>query len=533
MPDFLKRITEQITAFWNKLSTKNKVQIITAVAIVVIALGVLTFILSQPNLVKYASGLSPEVMNEIQPLLDDNGISYEIRDNATTLYVDSKKQQEVTLLTEPLGLLSDSEMTWDEALTNSITATSQEKQVKYQLAFEEELNNKIETLDSIKNAYVKLDVAQEDSTIFDENKLSSATVIVETSQNLDEDQIQGIVNFLKNAVSNLDPSNISLMTTQGKLLYDGGSESGLSGNISSKLDYEYNREQGVEASVRSILLAGGEYDDATVTVDLVIDFDEKSVVSEEPVGINGGNAGVITHDYESESAGTNTDAAGVPGTDTNATDYMTESGTSSENSSTVKETEYEPGKIVTSETKNVGDIVYENSSVSVILNKYVSYDQALLEASNGLGGLSWDEFKSQNDVRTKIDAIDEDVVNLVKNASKIENIAVMAYTVPMFIDAPETSNPIVNYIPVIIIVLLMLLLGYAVYKGTTPQVEVTEVEPELSVEELLVSTKEKQELNTIEFDDKSETRVQIEKFVSDNPDAVALLLRNWLNEDWE
>ena len=56
---------------------------------------------------------------------------------------------------------------------------------------------------------------------------------------------------------------------------------------------------------------------------------------------------------------------------------------------------------------------------------------------------------------------------------------------------------------------------------------------ELSVEDLLASTKTKQELEAIEFDGKSETRIHIEKFVQEKPEAVALLLRNWLNEDWE
>ena len=31
---------------------------------------------------------------------------------------------------------------------------------------------------------------------------------------------------------------------------------------------------------------------------------------------------------------------------------------------------------------------------------------------------------------------------------------------------------------------------------------------------------------------KSETRLMIEKFVDENPEAVASLLRNWLNEEW-
>ena len=39
-------------------------------------------------------------------------------------------------------------------------------------------------------------------------------------------------------------------------------------------------------------------------------------------------------------------------------------------------------------------------------------------------------------------------------------------------------------------------------------------------------------LEDIEVNEKSELRILIEKFVDENPEAVALLLRNWLDEDW-
>ena len=55
-----------------------------------------------------------------------------------------------------------------------------------------------------------------------------------------------------------------------------------------------------------------------------------------------------------------------------------------------------------------------------------------------------------------------------------------------------------------------------------------------SVEALLESTAESQEaLEDIGYNEKSDVRLMIEKFVDENPDAVASLLRNWLNEDWE
>ena len=86
---------------------------------------------------------------------------------------------------------------------------------------------------------------------------------------------------------------------------------------------------------------------------------------------------------------------------------------------------------------------------------------------------------------------------------------------------------------VILTLLIAGLLVFVIIKGTSP-VEVTELEPELSVEDLLATTQEddKQNLDEIELSDKSETRQLIEKFVDENPEAVALLLRNWINEDW-
>ncbi len=56
-------------------------------------------------------------------------------------------------------------------------------------------------------------------------------------------------------------------------------------------------------------------------------------------------------------------------------------------------------------------------------------------------------------------------------------------------------------------------------------------EEELAVEDLLQSNQVDQ-LETISTEQKSEARKLIETFVEENPEAVAILLRNWLEEDW-
>jgi flagellar M-ring protein FliF len=57
-------------------------------------------------------------------------------------------------------------------------------------------------------------------------------------------------------------------------------------------------------------------------------------------------------------------------------------------------------------------------------------------------------------------------------------------------------------------------------------------EEELSVESLLQSVVPDENKEDIIFEDQSETRKLIDKFVDENPEAAASLLRNWLNEDW-
>ena len=87
---------------------------------------------------------------------------------------------------------------------------------------------------------------------------------------------------------------------------------------------------------------------------------------------------------------------------------------------------------------------------------------------------------------------------------------------------------------VLLAVLIFALLGYVVFRSTRKQ-KVEEPEPELSVDALLAATSDNDDenLEDIGYSEKSETRKLIEKFVDENPDAAALLLRNWLNDDWE
>ena len=106
----------------------------------------------------------------------------------------------------------------------------------------------------------------------------------------------------------------------------------------------------------------------------------------------------------------------------------------------------------------------------------------------------------------------------------------MAYDVPVFIDKDGMNVEASDIIQVVIIVLILGLLAFVILRSMRES-KTEETEEELSVESLLQSTPQ-DSLEDIELEEKSETRKMIEKFVDENPEAVASLLRNWLSEDW-
>ena len=114
----------------------------------------------------------------------------------------------------------------------------------------------------------------------------------------------------------------------------------------------------------------------------------------------------------------------------------------------------------------------------------------------------------------------------------MESVTLLTYDIYQFIPREEVAKDWTAYIQILLAVILLAFLLFVVFRGTAP-VEVTELEAELSIEQLIATTKENQSLEDVEFSEQSETRKMIEKFFDENPDAVAQLLRNWLNEDWD
>jgi len=202
----------------------------------------------------------------------------------------------------------------------------------------------------------------------------------------------------------------------------------------------------------------------------------------------------------------------------------------STSSSTKDQIKRLPDEQITRTKNEVGKVNLENSSISVVAYNIDNRYQEVLEATGQLEGTTWEQYKEDNKARQVVEVGDE-IYTAVSRATGIPvaNISIVAYSEPYFINR-QAGRSLTEWLEIILAVVILLLLAFVVIRTLRSAKEEVQ-EEEVTVETLLEATPD-ETLEDIGYQDKSEARKLIEKFVDENPEAVAALLRNWLNEDW-
>ncbi len=535
MQERLKQIWSKIVAFWNKYSRKQKTIVISVAVAVILAIVILAMII---NKVSYATLMKCEnttIASEAIDMLEEQGIDCKLADDYVTVLVAEGSLTDAVIAVGSSDL-STSEYSYEDALTNSMSTTESEKALKTNLALQSDVRAKLMKLNGIEDAVVYINKPVDDYTIMSEGQDASVSVMLTLKGDsaLSTENAEYVATFLAGIVGNKNTDNITIIDSNSNLLFGGNSDNTLGGNVNSVLDYKEKLSNNIVNNVKQVLLKYGSYKDVEVgAANIKFDMNKVTELYTEYTPAEGQEQGLYSKHYTYKTQGSN-GTGGQPGTDSNDddTNYQIENNTGANSSSETNQEEFLPNQKQTTTEYEVGAVVPAESSMAIVLTSYTIYKEEDVEEQGLLDDMTWNEYKRQNQEKTETE-VDEKVAELVKSATGIDtkNITVTAWNQPIFQDKEESETNYDLFIMIGLIVLIVGLLIFVVFRVAKP-VEVTEQEPELSVEELLATTKENQELEDIEFSEKSETRVMIEKFVDENPEAVAQLLRNWLNEDW-
>ena len=535
MPDRLKAILEKIKEWWLKFTTKQKTLLISITAVVILALVILAVVMTKPTMVQLITCEDATQASSVKDLLDGNSIDYEVSSDGMTFSVNAKNQADANILLGSNSIPTNG-FTIDDALSGSISTTEADKSKRYQVFLEDKFAKELENMDLIKSADVNLNIPEDDGTLVTRNQESYASVKLELNGEMSEDQAASLARYIATEIGNSSTDNITIIDSNSNLLFAGGEESTAIGTASTQLSYQTKKETQVKKAVTDVIKGTDLYDTIDVGLNLKLNFDQVTTNETNYSAQGDRDEGLITHEdrYQSDSTG---GTSGTPGTDSNGdgTTYVLPDGSTSESSVTDDSIDRALDEKNTQTIGSVGDIEYDQSSISVTVARYVTYNEDTLKADGTLDNMTFDEFVTQNNNRVK-GTVDQDLYTMVSNATGIpaSNISIVSYDIPMFEYSKGSGRGFQDYLQIILAVLIFALLGYVVFRSTRKEKE-TEIEPELSVESLLETTKqaEQEDLEDIGYNEISESRVLIEIFVDENPDAVASLLRNWLNEEWE
>ncbi len=539
MKERVKQIPARLLEFWNKYTSKQKTLIIGVICALVLAVAALVWFLNRPTYEKFQAFENVEDASAMAAALDESNIKYKTSNDGRTIYVEEDR------FTDALYLMSDNKLldtgyTWENAFDNSMSTTESEKSQKRKLALQNDLKKALVSFDNIKDAQVFIDQPESNYNILGEESQTSVSAKITLADADDEamtvDMAEYLAQWLANAVGT-DVENVSIIDNNMNNIYAGKASDTLGTALTTNGSQEFiERLRNTWASNTRQILLKYNYDDVEVaTAGIQFNMDTVTQLRTSYDVAEGREYGYPSEVYNYKAEGSNA-AQGIPGTDTNGDDttYDILSNGGSNSSVTLDRlSDILTNQTVENITKEKGAVNAEDSTIGIVAIKYQVYNEEKMEESGQLDGTTFEEFMEANQERTPIE-ISEEEIELVAAATGIPaaNIQLRGFIQPVFEAKEDSGATWTNYLMIILAVLIVALLVFVVFKGTAP-VEITEMEPELSVEQLLATTKENQSLEDIEFSDGSETRRMIEKFVDENPEAVAQLLRNWLNEDWQ
>ncbi len=512
MAELVSRLRTQLLDWFNNTEPRKKWMIIGAIAITLIVALIMFLAISRTQYAILYRGLSQEEASQVSTKLDELQIKYQIQDNTSTILVDEKMIDKARMELSVAGLVTDSGFSYEDILSQlTFTQTTEEKNRLFLLAQQTDLAMALKSLDSVENAKVMLNVKASSSFLNLEEDVSSASVVLHLKPNktLNEQQVMGMVNIITTSVKGLTPEKITIIDQTGKQLNRIDDDSNV-GASSTQDELKVTVENRLDKNIGDFLAQIYGPDNVQVKSSVKLDFDKQVTnVVQFSTPVEGATEGLVRSVNSLKENVVNNTSGGVAGTDTNTAEvpnFPTGSNGASDYNKSQEILNYELNELEQTITKAEGQIT--NISVSVIVNKKALVDEVLTE-----------EHK-------------QEVINLVSAAAGFENTKNVVVVAQDFFQAPEVplgeapatlfNIPIWVYFVILGMVAVTALVVFLMIRRKSQSLKVAQ--------EIIEEQEELEEINT-DFQDKSSPKYQIEKFIDSRPEAVAQLLRSWLNDD--
>ncbi len=218
MGEFLSRIQTQVSDLLQSLDSRQRVIYGLIAAALVIVLGLGVFFMTQTNYTTIMTNLSDTDAGAMTAKLDEIGIPWKLDNNRTTLMVPEQQGDKALMELAVGGFTSSGDITWQDVMNQtSIVMSNDEKNKLYLQAQATGITRTIEALDTVNDAIMNLQMSPQSNFLIENDDEARASVVLSLKggAQLTEQQVNGIVMLIVNAVQGLEPDNVTILDTSG------------------------------------------------------------------------------------------------------------------------------------------------------------------------------------------------------------------------------------------------------------------------------------------------------------------------------
>lgn len=532
MAEKLKGILGKVLDWWNKFTSKQKTIIVAIVAVVILTLAIIIYAFSRPQYERLGTYETSKDGADVIAILDDNGIAHQESEDLRVIMVEKGKLSEAIYALASGGYKAGA-LEYKDVVDTSMSITSADRANMEAEWLARRIEAALGVLEPVKDAKVIVSRPKDFGTLYAQEEETTVSVTLTLKEPLTSAQSAAMARSVAVMAGNKTTANVAIWDQDANLLFAGGDDYSESGIASSMQELQQQMQSMVANEVKKVLLGTQQFDIISVSTHLDMNFSSYERATKEYYG-NQDNTGMVQSQdtFNSSSSG---GVGGIPGTDSNGGDltgYVYPDYGNNESEQNETHTDYALNHFEEYIKRAAGTTVdYNNSSLAISMITVREYYEENVKSQGLLDGSSWEQFKEENR-RDVPQEVDEAFYQMAAHATGIsrDNITIVAYEHPVFWDKEGMNISATDVLSIVMIILILALLGFVVLRSMAGRKEPVE-EEELSVEDMLQSTPEST-LEDIDVEAKSETRRLIEKFVDENPEAAASLLRNWLNDDW-
>jgi len=281
MARFWDTLVNRLRQFWSGSTLAQKILLGGMLATILIVFVLVLVWLNKTEYGVLYANLSSKDASRVVEVLKNEKVGYRLKNGGSSVLVPKDRIYGLRLQLAGQDVLKGQGVGFEIFNQTQVGQTDFVQQVNYQRALQGELSRTISSIPAVKSARVHL-VLPDRSLFIEEQNPATASILLnlEPGEKLGDKQVESVVSLAVMAVEGLSPDNVSVVDTDGTLLYQASQEGSFEGLTTSQLEYKQALENKLRQRIERMLTPVLGMGRILARVNAEVDFSRKTIQKE-------------------------------------------------------------------------------------------------------------------------------------------------------------------------------------------------------------------------------------------------------------